>query len=356
MGRRGKPSSASTVGQPRPLSGWRLLATFALTAFALLSMTGCAPNAETGSETEATRAHSAETADDEAVAKAVPSAGLPAVKSDGQQAAANAATSPENQPSACAQNLVVRFIDVGQGDCALVTCGDASMLIDGGPPGSSSKVYSILRDLGVARLDAIVVTHPDADHCGGVAAALRYASCGAFYCSTNASDTETFAGLARQLESEGTAITVPSRGDSFALGEALCTFVGPARAMQSDNDNSLVLRLEYGGTSFLFAADAEVEAEQALIASGDLQPADVLKVAHHGSSSSSSPSFLKAIQPRYAVVSVGENSYGHPSPVVLDRLAALSCEVLRTDEVGTIIARSDGESLSVETTKGEVHE
>ena len=108
--------------------------------------------------------------------------------------------------------------------------------------------------------------------------------------------------------------------------------------------------------SFFSAADAEVEAEQALIASDDLQPADVLKVAHHGSSSSSSPSFLKAIQPRYAVVSAGENSYGHPSPVVLDRLAALSCEVLSTDEVGTIIVRSDGESLSVETTKGEVHE
>ena len=351
MARRGRLSRQSAAEQQKLLSGMKLLIALALAVSALCLVFGSAT------------AQNAEKVTKSTTSKAVPTAGMPASKVDEQPATQDTTNSldnpsftPSEKQSVGVKDLVVRFIDVGQGDCALVTCSGESMLIDGGSSSSSSKIYSILEDLGIPHLNIIVVTHPDADHCAGVAGALKFASCDTCYCSINVSDTKTFDNLIKQLNKQGTAITVPSCGDSFVLGGSICTFVGPTRDLKDDNNNSLIMRLEYGDTSFLFAADAESEAEQSLLASGALQPADVLKVAHHGSSSSSSSSFLEMVKPCYAIVSVGKNSYGHPSPIVLDRLKALSCETLRTDEVGSIVIQSDGKNLSVKTVKGKLHE
>jgi competence protein ComEC len=228
------------------------------------------------------------------------------------------------------------------------------MLIDGGKSSQSSRVYSILRDLGITYLDYVVASHPDADHIGATSGALQYALIGTFYCSTATSDTKTFASLVKRVTALGKTVQIPSSGDTFMLGGAVCTFVNPSQDLGSDNNNSLVLRLDYGQTSFLFTGDAESEEESAMMRSGANLDVDVLKVAHHGSSSSSSTAFLKAISPVYAVISVGENSYGHPTSKTLNALAAAGAQTLRTDELGTITFYSDGSNLTYTSTTGNV--
>lgn len=242
--------------------------------------------------------------------------------------------------------LIVRFIDVGQGDASLISCGDHHMLIDGGDSGQSQKMYSIMKNLGISQLDAIVATHSDADHIGGISGALNYASTQKCYCSVTQADTKTFQNMVKFVERSNCSITVPEAGDSFMLGEAVVTFVGPVVDLGSDNNNSLVVRIDFGQTSFLFMGDAETEAEDALLkAHADVQ-ADALKVAHHGSRSSSSLAFLKRVAPQIAVVSVGDNTYGHPTDDVLSRLESIGAEVLRTDQLGTIFVESDGAALT----------
>ena len=150
---------------------------------------------------------------------------------------------------------------------------------------------------------------------------------------------------------------MPNVGDSFTLGSATVTFVGPVQQSEkSENNNSLVLRIDHGSQSFLFTGDAEKEAESAMVSKGANVKANVLKVAHHGSKSSSSASFLRAVSPQIAVISVGSNSYGHPTSKVIEALQKVGAQVLRTDEVGSIIMKSDGESITQSTTKGEINE
>ncbi len=282
------------------------------------------------------------------------SKGVPAVPSgstDGDSAASDEPATVENE-------LVVRFIDVGQGDCALITCGGQSLLVDGGPPDASSKIYSILRDFNISELDCVIATHPDADHVGGILGALNATPCKQLFCSTTQSDTSIFTDLQKAVQQQGVSIAVPTRGDRISVGDASVTLLTPLPAAEQsgDNNNSLVVRIDHGANSFLFMADAENELENALLAAGANIETDVLKVAHHGSKSSSSLAFIRAVSPRYAVISVGENSYGHPSDVVLANLQKAGAEVFRTDLVGAVIVRSDGKDLSVTTTTGVVYE
>lgn len=252
-----------------------------------------------------------------------------------------------------AGELVVRFLDVGQGDSALVTFGEQSLLIDGGPAKASQKLYAVLEDLGITNLDYVIATHPDEDHCGGLAGALQFATCGTFYCSVTEHDTDAFGNVVQRLG--GTPITVPAAGDSFALGPATVQFVGPVTPTDDANNGSLVCKLTYGTTSFLFTGDAEASSETQMTDSGADLRADVLKVGHHGSNTSSSTRFLNAVAPEYAVISVGkDNSYGHPTNEALLRLQAAGAQILRTDELGTITFQSDGEQLSVTASTGKV--
>ena len=259
-------------------------------------------------------------------------------------------------PDASADNaLVARFIDVGQGDCALISCDGQWLLVDGGPSKASSTVYAILKRLGVTHLDHVISTHPDADHCGGLSGALEIATCGTFYSPTTESDTKTWASLTERLARTGTPITIPAPGDAFALGSATVTFLGPVRASSEDNNNSLVIRIDHAGNALLLTGDAERAEEADLISSGVNLRADVLKVGHHGSAGASSAPFLAAVAPRYAVISVGKNSYGHPTDDVLDRLAAQQAQVLRTDQEGDIVVTSTIEGIAV-TAKGSIDE
>jgi competence protein ComEC len=256
-------------------------------------------------------------------------------------------TPPEALSGSC---LTVYFIDVGQADSILVTCDGAAMLIDGGNAGDSDLVYTFLKDHGIERLDYLVATHAHEDHIGGLPGALQYAKVGTAFCPVTEYDSKVFDNFVKYLEEQDVSITVPKPGDSFELGGADATVVGPINPSDEPNATSIVIRLTYGDTSFLFAGDAERAEEQDILDAGNDLSADVLKVGHHGSESSTSYPFLREIMPEYGIISCGaDNSYGHPHDEAMSRLRDADVTLYRTDMQGTIICTSDGQTVTFTT-------
>lgn len=257
-----------------------------------------------------------------------------------------------NTGTSQAGTLTVTWLDVGQGDAAVIQCGGQSMLIDGGKPEKSSYIYAWLQQHGLRYLDVIVATHVDADHIGGLSGALNYASVGTAYCPVTTGTTETFQSFVKYLAQRGKQITVPTAGETFALGGAQVQILGPLHSAEDSNDNSIVLKVSFGATSFLFTGDAERAEEQDLLNAGVNLQSTVLKVGHHGSDTSTSYPFLRAVAPQYAVISVGAgNSYGHPTEAVLSRLRDAGVTAFRTDMQGEITAVSDGQTVNFSTAK-----
>lgn len=249
----------------------------------------------------------------------------------------------------------ITFFDVGEGDSTLLKCDGQTMLIDGGLPESSSFLYSYLMQHGIDYLDYIVCTHAHEDHVGGLSGALNYARVGTVYAPVTEFDTRAFQSFVKYLEKQEKEITVPSAGDSFTLGSALVQIVGPvdmAMAAENANNTSIVLRIVYGETSFLLTGDAETIEEESILDAGYDIRCDVLRVGHHGSYTSTSDAFLKAVSPDYCVISVGkDNAYGHPHDVVVDRIVESGAIIYRTDLDGYIACTSDGENVTFQTEK-----
>lgn len=260
-------------------------------------------------------------------------------------------TQPATQPSG--GSFAVHFIDVGQADAALILCDGQSMLIDGGNADDSSLMYSYLSRLGITYLDYVIGTHAHEDHIGGIAGALNYANVGQVFCPVTSYTTRAFDNFVRAVQNRGRSITVPSVGDRFNLGSADCHILG-VNSTDDTNESSIVLKITYGNTSFLFTGDAEREAENLILNSGFDLRADVLKVGHHGSASSTSYYWLRQIAPRYAVISVGkDNTYGHPTETVLSRLRDAEVTTYRTDLQGDIICTSDGQTVTFQVERNE---
>ena len=248
----------------------------------------------------------------------------------------------------------VVFLDVGQGDCTMIRCGDHYMLIDAGTMDYASKVRELLNSYGVRHLDAIIATHDHADHIGGMSGAIRaMITTDHLYCSMERSDEEAFDSFVYKAALEGLKIEVPAVGDTFTLGEAEVVFMGPSDALQDDpnsNNRSLVIKVTYKETSVLITGDAEVEELDELVRSGQDLSADILKVGHHGSSNGITEVFFGLVHPKYAVISCGkDNDYGHPHRKTLSVLGLGLVELYRTDLQGTVIMVSDGNTIEFRT-------
>ena len=249
--------------------------------------------------------------------------------------------------SSTLQELQVHYIDVGQGDCTLITCGGQTMLIDAGDNSKGTAIQKYLYDRNIAQIDYMIGTHPDADHIGGMNVILTKFDCGTVMMPEIANDTKTYQAVIDAMNYWGYQNIPPIVGNTYILGDATFTIVAPNRNYGDTNNSSIGILLVHGNNRFLFLGDAEEEAERDILQNGLDVSAEVLKVAHHGSKTSTSWNLVNAVSPQYAVISCGENnSYGHPSAEVLNTLRAAGISVYRTDEQGSIIAYSDGQNIS----------
>ncbi len=257
----------------------------------------------------------------------------------------------QEKPAVSGDGLIVQFIDVGQADCALLQCDGQFMLIDGGNRDDSQLVVSFLEQQGVKELAAVVCTHAHEDHVGGLPAVLAVYPTKAVYAPTKTYSSNIFDKFVYYTDQQGLEITIPTPGDRFSLGQAEVTVLGPVKSYAETNDTSIVLRVTYGETSFLFTGDMETVAENDMLDywEGKVDwKTDVLKVGHHCSNSSTSYRFLNEVNPTYGVISLGkDNSYGHPHKEPMSRLNQAGVTILRTDEFGTIQALSDGKEVTL---------
>ncbi|MDR0462968.1 MAG: MBL fold metallo-hydrolase [Pseudomonadales bacterium] len=248
-------------------------------------------------------------------------------------------------------DLVIHFIDVGQGDATLIKTSAGSVLIDGGDRHMGERMVAYLRDVGVSEITYVIATHPHADHIGGLVDVLNEFSIGQIIMPPVAHTTVTFERFLDAIEDNDILVKEPSPGVSFNLGEVEFTIIAPnSTGYQNLNDYSVSVRVVFGETSFVFTGDAERISEMEMIEAGHVLSADVLRVGHHGSRTSTTQEFFDAVDPSIVVISVGaDNRYGHPHSEVTDRLEAAAVRIYRTDQHGTIIMTSDGTYINVRT-------
>ena len=252
------------------------------------------------------------------------------------------------QPGTFLRNLTVHFIDVGQADSILILLPNGeNMLIDGGESRNANDIMIYMHSHDVTSIDYLVASHPHADHIGGLPAIIDTFDIVNIYMPRVSHTTVTFERFLTSIQDKGIQIDEAKTGvNILSLPELKIDIVAPARDDYKDhNDHSAVIKLTYGTTSFLFMGDAEGTSESHI--TEDVS-ADVLKVGHHGSKTSTTEAFLHKVSPSYAVISVGKNSYGHPTDEVLSRLDNADVEVYRTDMVGTIVFTSDGENINID--------
>lgn len=253
--------------------------------------------------------------------------------------------------------LQVHFLDVGNADAALIRSGSHQMLIDGGEPADGKPVVDYLRKNGVERLDYVIATHPDADHIGGLPDVLEAFPVDhvlmSYMDDEHIPTSYSYERLLSTLLDQNIPVIEAAPGQQYTLGEATVDILGPEGVYDESNNMSVVCRITFGKRRFLMMGDAEKKAENALVKSGADLRADVLKVGHHGSHSSTGSVFLSAVSPAHAVISCGlDNRYGHPHPETLALLQQQQINVWRTDQSGTIVMTTDGDTLTIATEKG----
>ena len=246
--------------------------------------------------------------------------------------------------------LRVSFIDVGQGDSEFIELPNGeTMLIDAGTNETGKNVVDYIKSLGYTSINYVVGTHPHEDHIGGLDDVIKTFDIGSIYMPKVTADTKTFEDVLDAAESKNLMINTAKSGVSIMDTEDLSVkFLAPTLdSYENTNDYSAVVKVVYGDTSYLFTGDAEEFSENLIT---DDVNADVLKVGHHGSSTSTSTEFLKKVSPSSAVISCGKgNSYGHPHSETLQKLADMGTAVYRTDELGTIVSVSDGKTINFDT-------
>lgn len=254
-----------------------------------------------------------------------------------------------HDPKFTVQDLVVHYIDVGQGDSILIQINDKNILIDGGPTSNSNKLVKYLKSENANTFDYVIATHPHEDHIGGLTKVIKDFDIKQFWAPKVTDNTSYFNSMVNALRAKNLKINVTKAGTNLDLGENInCEMLAPNSSNYQDlNNYSVVLKITYGKTSFLFMGDAEKLSEQEIIKNNFDLHCDVLKVGHHGSSSSTSKEFLEKASPAYAVISCGlYNEYGHPHKETLDSLKEKGVKVYRTDLQKNIIFTSDGKTIT----------
>ncbi|MCL2069103.1 MAG: MBL fold metallo-hydrolase [Oscillospiraceae bacterium] len=251
----------------------------------------------------------------------------------------------------------VHFIDVGQGKSILIQTKSGNALIDAGERDRGEAVTAYLRRQGVRELDFLIATHPHSDHIGGMGHVLQSMNVGMIIMPVIPQEvshtTRTYTDLLTAIDRAGKSVTAAKPGDVYELGVnsgISITILGPVETYNDVNNHSVVSRLDYGEVSFLFTGDIEAWGERDVAKSGQRLRANVLDVAHHGSQTSSTDEFLRAVRPQIAVISCGmDNSYGHPARDAVERLRESGAQVLRTDLNGTVVVSTNGREIHIDT-------
>ncbi len=260
----------------------------------------------------------------------------------------DAAQTPAASQTQADAAFTMHFIDVGQALSVLVECDGQYMLYDGGNVDDGSLVVSYLQKQGVEQLEYVFCSHAHEDHVGGLAAVLAYFPANHVYSPVTQAGSTCFKNFVKYTQQQGLQVEVPAVGTAWQLGGAAVQLLGPVAQYDDPNNTSLVLRIDYGSTSFLLTGDMETTAERDLVSSGANLKADVLQVGHHGSSTSTSYVFLNAVLPEIGVISCGvNNSYGHPHEETLSILRDAGVDLYRTDLLGTITVASDGQNYTI---------
>ena len=259
-------------------------------------------------------------------------------------------SSEEDKTFVASENkLIAHFIDVGQGDSSFIELpnGD-TMLIDAGTASYGDDIIEYIESLGYQDIDYVVATHPHADHIGGMAEVIDAFDIETVYMPKAVSTSKTYENLLETIQDKGLSIHTGRAGVEVLNTDDLTILMfAPVQEEYSNlNNYSIVLKITYGDTSFLYTGDAEDSLDEI---TGDIE-ADVLKVGHHGSDTSTTSDFLARVNPSYAVISVGEgNSYGHPALSTIELLEGYTSNIYRTDLNGTVVISSDGVNINVDT-------
>ena len=247
-------------------------------------------------------------------------------------------------------DLRIEYIDVGQADCILISTNNHNMLIDGGNNVDGKLLVNYFKDNNIDTFDYIIGTHPHEDHIGGLDYIINNFTVKKIYMPNVTTNTKSFEDILNSVEKKNLKITIPTIGETFFLGEAIIKIIYTGTNQEDLNSDSIILKLTFGNHSYLFTGDTTKEVELTLL-NEDIE-ADVIKIAHHGSPYSNSLQFIKKVNPKYAIITVGNNNdYNHPSDIILNRLKNLNIETHRTDKEGTIIITSDGDSINITSKK-----
>lgn len=313
------------------------------TLITLLCLTGCVEptveNSKLNTDVEITRSLPAILEDKELIIPEINQENLPS-------------TSPEIK-----ENLEIHFIDVGQADCILVKSSNDAMLIDAGNNDDAEIIESYLKNQKIETLKYVIGTHPHEDHIGSLDTVINKFDVKNIIMPKKATTTKTFEDVVNAIENKKLSITAPKVGDKYTIGNGSFEIISPVASDYGDNLNnySVGILLTYGDNKFIFTGDAEKIVEKDILATGINIDADLMKMAHHGSSTSNTEAFLDKISPNIAIITCGkDNSYGHPHKEIVECLNKRNINTYRTDLQGHIIALSDGKTIAIKTEKTNV--